>query len=77
MQYPQEAKAEGIATLVAIPMVAKGKVIGVMRLVDCGTPGVHHGGGWISPAPWLIWGPRPSATPRCTSIALRNSTSRG
>jgi len=33
MQYPQEAKAEGIATLVAIPMVAKGKVVGVMRLV--------------------------------------------
>ncbi len=33
MQYPQEAKEEGIATLVAIPMVAKGKVIGVMRLV--------------------------------------------
>jgi signal transduction protein with GAF and PtsI domain len=33
MQYPQEAKEEGIATLVAIPMVAKGKVIGVLRLV--------------------------------------------
>jgi signal transduction protein with GAF and PtsI domain len=33
MQYPQEAKEEGIATLVAIPMVSKGKVIGVMRLV--------------------------------------------
>ena len=33
MQYPEEAKEEGIATLVAIPMVAKGKVIGVMRLV--------------------------------------------
>jgi signal transduction protein with GAF and PtsI domain len=33
IQYPQEAKEEGIATLVAIPMVAKGKVIGVMRLV--------------------------------------------
>jgi signal transduction protein with GAF and PtsI domain len=33
MQYPQDAKEEGIATLVAIPMVAKGKVIGVLRLV--------------------------------------------
>jgi len=33
MQYPQQAKEEGIATLVAIPMVAKGKVIGVLRLV--------------------------------------------
>ncbi|HLD46772.1 MAG TPA: GAF domain-containing protein [Desulfobaccales bacterium] len=33
MQYPKEAKEEGIATLVAVPMVAKGKVIGVMRLV--------------------------------------------
>jgi len=33
MQYPQEAKEEGIATLVAIPMVSKGQVIGVMRLV--------------------------------------------
>jgi signal transduction protein with GAF and PtsI domain len=33
VQYPREAKEEGIATLVAIPMVSKGKVIGVMRLV--------------------------------------------
>ncbi|MFA4903954.1 MAG: GAF domain-containing protein [Desulfobaccales bacterium] len=33
MQYPAEAKEEGIATLVAVPMVSKGKVIGVMRLV--------------------------------------------
>jgi signal transduction protein with GAF and PtsI domain len=33
LQYPEQAKEEGIATLVAIPMVAKGKVIGVMRLV--------------------------------------------
>jgi signal transduction protein with GAF and PtsI domain len=33
MQYPQEAKEEGIASLVAIPMVYKGKVIGVLRLV--------------------------------------------
>jgi signal transduction protein with GAF and PtsI domain len=33
IQYPQEAKEEGIATMVAIPMVSKGKVIGVMRLV--------------------------------------------
>ncbi|MFZ2087432.1 MAG: GAF domain-containing protein [Desulfobaccales bacterium] len=33
LQYPQEAKEEGIASLVAIPMVYKGKVIGVMRLV--------------------------------------------
>jgi signal transduction protein with GAF and PtsI domain len=34
MQYPEKAKEEGIATLVAIPMVSKGKVIGVMRLVS-------------------------------------------
>jgi signal transduction protein with GAF and PtsI domain len=33
MQYPQEAREEGIATLVALPMVAKGKVIGILRLV--------------------------------------------
>lgn len=33
MQYPQEAKKEGIATLVAIPILVKGKVIGVMRLI--------------------------------------------
>ena len=33
IQYPQEAKEEGIASLVAIPMVYKGKVIGVMRLI--------------------------------------------
>ena len=33
VQYPQEAKEEGIATLVAVPMVAKAKVIGVLRLV--------------------------------------------
>jgi signal transduction protein with GAF and PtsI domain len=33
MQYPQEAKEEGIASLLAIPMLVKGKVIGVMRLL--------------------------------------------
>jgi len=33
VQYPQEAKEEGIATLVAIPIMVKGKVIGVMRLL--------------------------------------------
>jgi signal transduction protein with GAF and PtsI domain len=33
MQYPQQAKAEGIATMVTTPMMAQGKVIGVMRLV--------------------------------------------
>jgi len=33
IQYPKEAKEEGIATLVAVPMVAKAKVIGVLRLV--------------------------------------------
>ncbi len=33
MQYPEEAMEEGIATLVAVPMVTKGQVIGVMRLV--------------------------------------------
>ncbi len=34
LQYPEHAKEEGIATLVALPMVSKGKVIGVMRLVS-------------------------------------------
>ncbi len=33
IQYPEEAKEEGIATLVAIPILNKGKVIGVMRLL--------------------------------------------
>jgi signal transduction protein with GAF and PtsI domain len=33
MQYPQEAKEEGIASLLAIPILVKGKVIGVMRLL--------------------------------------------
>jgi signal transduction protein with GAF and PtsI domain len=33
LQYPEEAKAEGIATMLVIPMVSKGKVIGAMRLV--------------------------------------------
>jgi signal transduction protein with GAF and PtsI domain len=33
MQYPREAKEEGIATMVVCPMKAQGKVIGVMRLV--------------------------------------------
>lgn len=33
IQYPQEAKEEGIATMVAIPMLSKGQVIGVMRLL--------------------------------------------
>lgn len=33
IQYPQEAKEEGIATLVAIPILVKGQVIGVMRML--------------------------------------------
>jgi len=33
IQYPLEAKEEGIATLVAIPILVKGKVIGAMRLL--------------------------------------------
>ncbi len=34
MQYPQQAKEEGIASMLTIPMKARGgKVIGVMRLV--------------------------------------------
>ncbi|MDD5641802.1 MAG: GAF domain-containing protein, partial [Syntrophales bacterium] len=33
MQYPEQAKEEGIATLVALPMVSQGQVIGVMRLL--------------------------------------------
>jgi GAF domain-containing protein len=34
MQYPKEAKAEGIGSMLTIPMKAKGgKVIGVLRLV--------------------------------------------
>ncbi len=34
MQYPKEAAAEGIASMVAIPMIFKGKVIGVVRLIS-------------------------------------------
>lgn len=34
MQYPKEAAAEGIASMVAIPMIFKGKVIGVIRLIS-------------------------------------------
>jgi len=33
MQYPEEAREEGIASMVAIPMMFRGKVIGVMRLI--------------------------------------------
>jgi signal transduction protein with GAF and PtsI domain len=33
MQYPKDALKEGIASLVAIPMMFKSKVIGVMRLI--------------------------------------------
>jgi signal transduction protein with GAF and PtsI domain len=33
MQYPLEAKEEGIASLLAVPMLVKGKIIGVMRLL--------------------------------------------
>jgi signal transduction protein with GAF and PtsI domain len=33
IQYPQEAKEEGIATLVAIPILVKGKVMGAMRML--------------------------------------------
>jgi signal transduction protein with GAF and PtsI domain len=33
LQYPEQAREEGIATMVAIPMVSKGNVIGILRLV--------------------------------------------
>ncbi len=33
LQYPQEAKEEGIATLATIPILVKGQIIGVMRLL--------------------------------------------
>jgi signal transduction protein with GAF and PtsI domain len=33
MQYPKDALKEGIASMVAIPMMFKSKVIGVMRLI--------------------------------------------
>ncbi len=33
MQYPKEAQSEGIASLAAIPMMFRGKVNGVLRLV--------------------------------------------
>jgi signal transduction protein with GAF and PtsI domain len=33
LQYPEAAREEGIASMVAVPMISKGKVIGVMRLV--------------------------------------------
>ncbi len=32
VQYPQEAKREGIASIVSVPIVLRGKVIGVLRL---------------------------------------------
>ena len=31
-QYPKEAKEEGIASIVSVPLRIKGRVIGVMRL---------------------------------------------
>jgi signal transduction protein with GAF and PtsI domain len=31
-QYPEEAAAEGIASMVSVPLAVKGRVIGVMRL---------------------------------------------
>jgi len=31
-QYPKEAKAEGIASIISVPLRIKGRVIGVMRL---------------------------------------------
>ena len=33
LQYPEAAKEEGIASMVAVPMISQGKVTGVMRLV--------------------------------------------
>ena len=33
LQYPDAAREEGIASMVAVPMISKGKVIGVLRLV--------------------------------------------
>ncbi len=32
IQYPKEAKAEGIASMLSVPLMVKGKVIGVLRL---------------------------------------------
>ena len=32
VQYPQEAKQEGIASIVSVPITLKGKIIGVLRL---------------------------------------------
>ncbi|MEK6712282.1 MAG: GAF domain-containing protein, partial [Nitrospinota bacterium] len=32
VQYPQQAEAEGIASILSVPMVLQGKVIGVLRL---------------------------------------------
>ncbi len=32
MQYPQEAREEGIASILSVPMNVKGKVVGVLRL---------------------------------------------
>ena len=32
VQYPQEAAAEGIASMLSVPMVLRGRVIGVVRL---------------------------------------------
>jgi GAF domain-containing protein len=32
IQYPKEAKAEGIASMLSVPLIVRGKVIGVLRL---------------------------------------------
>lgn len=32
VQYPQEAKQEGIASIVSIPIILRGRIIGVLRL---------------------------------------------
>ena len=31
-QYPEEARAEGIASMVSVPVAIKGRIIGVLRL---------------------------------------------
>lgn len=32
VQYPQEAKREGIASIVSVPVIVRGRIIGVLRL---------------------------------------------
>ena len=42
VQYPEAFKAEGIVSLLTVPLKARGQVIGVMRLFTSSAPGVQR-----------------------------------